>query len=343
MKSSGKKTVWIIIIVVLLVGVVAGGCIYFGGKTIQKQKEEQMLAEQEQARLLAEKKQQEEEAARQKEEQREKEEREQQEAEAAAKAKEEAERQAAIELEREEEDASVKNEEDKPVIVPEENPDDSEDGPTGSNGYKVAIDPGHQGRGNNDREPIGPGASETKAKVTSGTHGEASGLDEYVLNLAVSLKLKEELLKRGYEVFMTRETHEVDISNSERAQMAAEAGSDILVRIHANGLDNTSVKGALTMAPGSDNAFLSQELISASQNLAQIIVDHFCAATGANNMGVQYYNNMSGINWSTMPVAIVEMGFMTNPEEDILMSTEDYQNKMVQGIANGIDAYFGLE
>lgn len=367
MKSSGKKTAWIIVIVVLLVGVIAGSCIYFGGKAIQKQKEEQALAEQEEARLLEEKQRQAADAAKLKEEEQKEQERLEAEAEKAreeaeaakakeeaeakkaqeeaAKAQEEAEQQAIIEAEEEDSESSNtgENPAENPSIAPQENADAPETLPVGANGYKIAIDPGHQGQGNYDKEPIGPGASETKAKVTSGTHGAASGLDEYVLNLTVSLKLKEELLKRGYEVFMTRETHDVNISNSERAQMAADAGSDILIRIHGNGVDNTSVKGALTMAPDSDNGFLSQELISASQSLSQIVIDHFCAATGANNMGVQYYNNMSGINWSTMPVTIVEMGFMSNPEEDLLMATDDYQNKMVQGIANGIDAYFGLE
>ena len=140
---------------------------------------------------------------------------------------------------------------------------------------------------------------------------------------------------------MIRTTHDVNISNAERAQMAANQGADILVRIHANGSDNTSVAGALTMAPSNSNPYLTKSVISASQTLSRKIVDNFCAATGAKNQGVMSTDAMSGINWSTIPVSIVEMGYMTNRAEDLKMASASYQAKMVQGIANGIDAYYG--
>lgn len=203
----------------------------------------------------------------------------------------------------------------------------------------IAIDAGHQSHGNSDQEPVGPGSDETKAKVASGTSGSASGLKEYELTLEVSMKLKEELQSRGYQVYMIRETNDVDISNAERAQAAAGQGADILVRIHANGVDDSSVHGALTMAPSLDNPYVGA-IAAKCQSLSRAVVDSFCAATGAANLGVQQTDNMSGINWSTIPVTIVEMGFMTNPEEDLLMASEDYQNKMAAGIADGIDSYF---
>lgn len=204
----------------------------------------------------------------------------------------------------------------------------------------VAIDAGHQRRGNSEKEPIGPGSSTYKAKVASGTCGVATGINEYELNLAVSLKVRDILEERGYDVYMIRESHDVNISNSERAKLAAQNGADILVRVHANGDSNQSVYGALTMAPSSRNTYLSGDVISKSQKLSQKMIAAFCKDTGAKNRDVIYTDSMSGINWSTIPVTIIELGFMSNPSEDRLMATEDYRNKMAQGIADGIDAYY---
>ena len=211
---------------------------------------------------------------------------------------------------------------------------------TKKNGHKVAIDAGHQAHGNSEQEAIGPGSSSTKPKVASGTHGRASGLDEYELNLIVSLQLRDELEKRGYEVYMIRETHDVNISNRERAEAAAESGADILVRVHANGSDNRSLNGTLNYQPGTSNPYLSQDVIEDSRLLSRLMLDAFVKETGAKNLGLLTGDDMTGINWSKIPVTIVEMGFMSNEEEDLKMASAEYQEKMVQGMANGIDEYF---
>ena len=212
-----------------------------------------------------------------------------------------------------------------------------------SNGKKIAIDPGHQGKGNSEKEPIGPGASQMKAKVASGTTGRTTGVPEYQLNLDVSLKLRDELEARGYEVYMIRETNDVNISNAERAKAAADAEADLLIRIHANGSENPSVAGALTMSPTSANPYIDSETVKECQKLSQMVIEAFCEATGAKNQGVYQTDEMSGLNWCTIPATIVELGYMTNPEEDVRMQTASDQDSMVQGIANGIDQYFALK
>lgn len=202
----------------------------------------------------------------------------------------------------------------------------------------VVIDPGHQQYANTEQEPVGPGASETKIKVSGGTTGTATGVPEYELTLDIGLQLRDKLLERGYQVIMVRDTNEVDISNSERAEIANEADADVFIRLHANGSPDSSVTGAMTICQTPANPY-NGDVYEQSRALSENILDSYIYKTGINRQYVWETDTMSGINWSEVPTTILEMGFMSNTGEDRSMQDDDMQQKMVEGIADGIDEY----
>ena len=202
-------------------------------------------------------------------------------------------------------------------------------------GVKIGIDPGHQAHGNSAQEAVAPGSSETKAKVSSGTYGRFTGVPEYEVNLDVSLQLRDALEALGCEVYMTRETNDVDISNQERAIMMNELGVDLVLRIHCNGSTNKSAQGiGLYIRKTGTNA-------DACMRAAEALLPAMVEATGAESDGIFRRDTYTGLNWSEVPSILVEMGFMTNEEEDHKLNDPAYQQLLVQGMVEGICDYMG--
>jgi len=202
----------------------------------------------------------------------------------------------------------------------------------------IVIDAGHQIKGNNEKEPVGPGATETKAKVSGGTSGRFSGIPEYQVNLNVAILLKNKLLAKGYNVIMVRETNEVNISNSERAAIANSNNADVFIRIHCNGSDNSTANGAMTICPTKNNPYCAG-IYDQSRKLSDCVLEAICAESGCRREKVWETDTMSGINWCQVPVTIVEMGYMTNQTEDMKLADPAYQDKMAEGMVKGIEKY----
>jgi N-acetylmuramoyl-L-alanine amidase len=214
--------------------------------------------------------------------------------------------------------------------------------PSGNAGdYVVVIDPGHQAKANYGHEPVGPGSAEMKDKVSSGTHSINTGAPESQLVLAVSLGLRDSLQANGIRVVMTRTAENVDVSNVQRAQIANEAGADLFVRIHADGAADTSIHGILMLYPATIKGW-TDDIAAQSKQAASLALDSLISATGARNRGMVARSDMTGFNWSDVPVILPEIGLMTNPAEDALLATEEYRSKIVQGLTDAILDYLGL-
>ena len=209
-------------------------------------------------------------------------------------------------------------------------------------GHIVCLDPGHQKKVDLSTEPEAPGSSVMKVKNPGGTEGVSTKIPEYRLNMEVAEKLRQVLTAEGVKVVMTRTDDNADIGNVQRAQAANGCGAEIFLRIHADSADSPDVKGATMLIPG-DGFIHDTALLAESRKVGQYLLDSYIAATGAKSRGFSVRSDMTGFNWCTRPMVLLEMGFMSNPDEDRLLNTDEYQGKIVNGLADGINRYFAAK
>lgn len=205
--------------------------------------------------------------------------------------------------------------------------------------YLIVLDAGHQAREDHGKEAIGPGGADTETRMDVGHVGTATGQQEYELNLAVTLKLKDILEQRGYKVVLIRNHNAVNVSYVERAEVANKLYADAYISLHANSAEDSATKGMMTICQTSENSYNS-DIYEQCKELSTLVLDAAVEATGANKQDVKETDEMSGLNWCQVPVTYVEMGYLSNADEDRLMSTDAYRQKIAEGIANGIDKFF---
>lgn len=175
--------------------------------------------------------------------------------------------------------------------------------------------------------------------VDAGHGGEDSGclgfgIYEKDINLQISLRVKQSLEERGFRVMMTRETDEF-LSKEERVELANSYQADAYVSIHQNTYEGSdkSVSGIETWYDGADQS-------RDNARLAELVHQQTIKSTGANERVLWDIADLYVTNKTLMPACLIETGFLTNRKECRQLSTAEYQEKIAEGIAEGIEMYF---
>jgi len=199
----------------------------------------------------------------------------------------------------------------------------------------VVIDPGHDLYGNSATEPIGPGSGTKKIKDGGGTRGVVSHKPEAVINLAVSKRLAALLKGAGVRVVMTRTTtSHVSMGNVERAQIANRLHAAALVRVHCDG-STSGTTGTHTLYPAYRAGWTS-DIYKPSLRLAKLVQAGLVGSLGFPNRGLDARSDITGFNWADVPVILPELGFLTNPGEDRVLSSSAGQQEAAVGMCRGI-------
>lgn len=203
----------------------------------------------------------------------------------------------------------------------------------------IVLDPGHASNSNLEKEKQSPESNIMKIKDGGGAEGAITKTPEYKICMNVALKLKEELKAKGFNVIMTKEDDTLSLGNIERAEIGNKNNANLVIRLHADSADVSSVNGASILVPEAINSN-TKAIYDQSKLYGKTIIDTFCEETNAKNRGVSERSDMTGFNWSKVPVVLMEMGFLSNPEEDKLLSSKDYQDKCANALAKAIEKCF---
>ena len=182
----------------------------------------------------------------------------------------------------------------------------------------IVIDPCGQETKNNKKEPVGPGAFKSTPEISDEFDCET--------NLQIAKKLGVILAEQGYTVILTRDTNDVDISNSGRAMIANTSNADILVAISGK-----EKAGLNIVCQTSDNPY-NYGNYENSRLLSDAILGSVNQNTKIEKSKVVESDEESIINWCAVPTAKVQIGSDNG--------NADTNQDLVKGIANGIDSYF---
>ena len=207
-------------------------------------------------------------------------------------------------------------------------------------GVTVCIDPGHQENGRFVTEPIGPGLSGTTSGKGGMAQGSKTNRRESIVCLEIAMLLRDELLRQGATVVMTRTDQTTYHTNIERCEIAAAGNADIMLRLHCNSSSNTSKTGMQVYGPLNSDYAKAVADKDTYQAMGQLLLDAMKTSVGlklTNSTGMAYLNdNYVGNNWAQMMCLLVEMGYLSNPAEEYLLVTPEYQQMLAEGMAQGV-------
>lgn len=189
-------------------------------------------------------------------------------------------------------------------------------------GRKIVLDPGH------GTDPQGP---------DPGAIGP-TGVKEKDVNLAIALKLAQLLRAEGAQVYLTREGESTPLSLAEPAYYANNLGAEVFISIHSNASLNPAVGGTSTYIYAPRGTALEGQR-EERLRLVRCIQESLVAALGRRNIGV-LEANFSVLRNTRMPSVLVEVAFISNPEEEKLLNDPAFQAKAAAGILEGLRKYF---